>query len=471
MTKLQPEYSLKDGEYTIQSELGEGTFGTTYKATRKLPDGKENSVAIKIGKEELSENEQSKIKQDFQYEANRLKQFNHKHIVKFIEYFYDQTINRPCIVMEYIQGKTLEQLIKEGDGIPEEQAIEYIKQVADALAAMHDENLIHRDVTPSKIIVRDGTKEAVLIGFSIAREFIPNRTLEVTQTLLTDDHYAPPEQELRRARLGPPFDIYSLSATLYFLLTGRQPVSSRDRENKLKTSRRDPQKQDIENLDTNKKLIRAILQGMELEPKRRPQSISEWLKLLDSPGILILTYRLSSLRSLFRVRFGFIILVFLVILLLSNILNQDLYNDNIHKIDDNPIDANAPNPIPSPTKTKLAKLETQGFLAVYKLEKNKDVDNFKEVLKLFEQNQNNYQGNKEFEELFSELTRRYVEDVLALSGEPGVRKGIEKLEEIKQRLEDNFKIENLPEDDIIAQEYKDVTALLEQMRNSLKGNN
>ncbi|NEP28445.1 serine/threonine-protein kinase [Moorena sp. SIO3I6] len=445
---------MKDGEYTIQSELGEGTFGTTYKATPQLPDAQQYSVAIKIGREELTENEQSKIKQDFQYEANRLKQFNHKHIVKFIEYFYDQTINRPCIVMEYIQGKTLEQLIKEGDGIPEEQAIEYIKQVADALAAIHDENLIHRDVTPSKIIVRDGTKEAVLIGFSIAREFIPNRTLEVTQTLLTDDHYAPPEQELRRARLGPPFDIYSLSATLYFLLTGRQPVSSRDRENELKTYKRDPQKQNVQKFVTNQKLRRAILQGMELEPNRRPQSISEWLKLLDSPGILSLTYRLRRLSSLFGVRFLWILIFF------GSILSTIAINYAILPTNQSP-----------PNKPEFAEIETKFFSAIYKLEENQDVDNFKEVLNLFEQNKNNYQGNKEFEELFSELTRRYAQDVLALSGEPGVRKGIEKLEEIQKRLDQNFEIEKLPEDDIIAQEYKDVSALLEKMRNSRNGNN
>ncbi|OLT60140.1 serine/threonine-protein kinase [Moorena bouillonii] len=456
MTKLQPEYSLKDGEYTIQSELGEGTFGTTYKATRKLPDGKENSVAIKIGKEELSENEQSKIKQDFQYEANRLKQFNHKHIVKFIEYFYDQTINRPCIVMEYIEGETLERLTPAKKGIPEEKAINYIKQVADALAAMHDENLIHRDVTPSKIIVRDGT-EAVLIGFSIAREFIPNRTLEVTQTLLTDDHYAPPEQELRRARLGPPFDIYSLSATFYFLLTGRQPVSNRDRENELKKYRRDTQKQDIENFvrRTNKKLRIAILKGMELDQNRRPQSISEWLKLLESPGILILTYRLSSLRWVIGVIFGLVLLGAVVYQLIPKPTNQ-------------------PNqPITYPlSSTEWPQLEDKGLSAIRKFADERDKQTLEEVLELFEQNKNKYQGEKEFEELFSELTRRYAQDVLARSGEPGVRKGIKKLEEIKKRLEDNFDdIENLPEDDIIAQEYKDVSALLEKMRDSLNENN
>ncbi|NEQ85256.1 MAG: protein kinase, partial [Moorea sp. SIO2I5] len=151
--KLSAEYSLKDGIYTIQSKLGTGGFGTTYQATRNLPDGQEEIVAIKIGREELSDNERSKIEEKFQDEAQRINQFNHNHIVKFIEYFYEPTINRPCLVMEYIEGETLQKLTQAGNGIPEEQAIKYIRQVANALEAMHEVNLIHRDVNHRNIMV------------------------------------------------------------------------------------------------------------------------------------------------------------------------------------------------------------------------------------------------------------------------------------------------------------------------------
>ncbi|NEO10267.1 serine/threonine-protein kinase, partial [Moorena sp. SIO3I8] len=154
MTSLEPGYPLKQGRYTIQGELGTGGFGTTYQATRQLRDGQEEIVAIKIVKDELSENERSARETKFENEAKRLKQFNHNHIVKFIEYFYDNTINRPCLVMEYIEGETLDQLTKAGNGIPEEQAIKYIRQVANALEAMHEVNLIHRDVNHRNIMVR-----------------------------------------------------------------------------------------------------------------------------------------------------------------------------------------------------------------------------------------------------------------------------------------------------------------------------
>ncbi|NEP28446.1 hypothetical protein, partial [Moorena sp. SIO3I6] len=134
---------------------------------------------------------------------------------------------------------------------------------------------------------------------------------------------------------------------------------------------------------------------------------------------------------------------------------------------DNP--SNSDNP--TTTSDEWTELEDKGLSAIYKLKQNGDIDNFKEVLNLFEQNKNNYQGEKEFEELFSELTRRYAQDVLAFSGEPGIRKGIENLEEIQQRLEDNFDIKSLPEDDRIAQEYKDVTVLINRMRKAFKDNN
>mgnify|MGYP000058398995 CR=1 FL=1 len=449
MIKLQPGDSLKDGDYTIQRELGKGGFGTTYQATRQLPDGQEEIVSIKIGREELPNNQRSEREKKFKDEAKRLKQFNHNHIVKFIEYFYEPRIYLPCIVMDYIEGENLHRLTQAGNGIPEEQAIKYIRQVAHALAAMHKVKLIHRDVKPSNIMVRHGT-EAILIDFGIAREFVPDRTIELTQQWSED--YAPPEQQLRRLRAGPPLDIYALSATFYFLLTGRQPVSSRDRENELKRYRIDPQKQDADTYVSNKILRRAILKGMELNPQRRPQSISEWLKLLESPAIISRTARL-------RLIIGVILsLVLLGVVLILFIIPQSPQSTE-----------SIQSPQSTPSKTRW--LEVEGLSAIYQLRKNKDVDSFKKAIELFEENKNNYQGEKDFEELFSQLTRIYAQEVLALSGEPGVRKGIEKLEEIQQRLVQNFDIENLPEDDIIAQEYKDVSALLEKMKNSRNGNN
>ncbi|NEO80064.1 serine/threonine-protein kinase [Moorena sp. SIO4G3] len=384
MTSLEPGYPLKQGRYTIQGELGTGGFGTTYQATRQLRNGQEEIVAIKIGKEELTGNERSARETKFKDEAKRLKQFNHNHIVKFIEYFYDQTINRPCLVMEYIEGETLEKLTQPGNGIPEEQAIKYIRQVANALEAMHEVNLIHRDVNPRNIMVRHGTEEAILIDFGIAREFVTDRTIEVTQ--LWSEYYAPPEQQLRRFRAGPPLDIHALSATFYFLLTGQKPVSSRDRKSEIQIYKRDPQKQDTEKFVSNPALRRAILKGMELDAKGRPQSISRWLNLLEPSQEMNLT-------DISR----WVIGVIFVLLLLGAVV--------IQLIDNPPNQPNPPITYP-PSSTEWPQLEDKGLSAIRKFADERDKQTLEEVLELFEQNKNKYQGNKEFEELFSELTRR-----------------------------------------------------------------
>ncbi|NEO06870.1 protein kinase, partial [Moorena sp. SIO3I8] len=304
----------------------------------------------------------------------------------------------------------------------EEQAIKYIRQVANALEAMHEVNLIHRDVNHRNIMVRHGTEEAILIDFGIAREFVPDRTIELTQQW--SQYYAPPEQQQARLRASPGVDIYALSATFYFLLTGQKPVSSKDRENQPNIFKiyyiKDPQKEDTEKFVTNKILRRAILKGMELNPKRRPKTISEWLKLLEPSQEMD---RTGISRWVIGVIGVLVLLGAVAIPLIFNPSNQPKQPIN-----------------DPPSSTEWPQLEDKGFSAIYKLKQNGDVDNFKEVLKLFEQNKNNYKGNKDFEELFSELTRRYAQDVLARSGDPGVGKGIKKLEEIQQRLEDNFDI-------------------------------
>ncbi|NEO13884.1 MULTISPECIES: serine/threonine-protein kinase [unclassified Moorena] len=454
MTSLEPGYSLKDGDYIIQGELGTGTFGTTYQATRQLHDGQEEIVAIKIGKDELPDNQRSEREQKFKDEAKRLKQFNHKHIVKFIEYFYDQTINRPCLVMEYIEGKTLETLTQPESGLPEEQAINYIKQVADALAAMHEVNLIHRDVNHRNIMVRHGTEEAILIDFGIAREFVPDRTIELTQQW--SEYYAPPEQQQRRLRAGPRVDIYALSATFYFLLTGQKPVSSRDRESEIKIYKRDPQKQDTEKFVSNLALRRAILKGMELNPKRRSHSISDWLNLLEPSQE---RNRTEISRWVIGVIFGLVLLAAVAIPLINNLFDSD-----------NQSNSDNPPPDTTPSSTEWEELEAKAFSAIDQLRANKDSKKAREVLNLFEQNKNKYKQDPKFYIQFSELTRFYAED-LAGKSSGGVEKAITKLEEIELMLEYNFEIESLPENHPITKEYTQVTKRLNKMKKSLKENN
>jgi serine/threonine protein kinase len=264
-----PGQVLQGGKYTIEHRLGQGGFGITYLAK----DKKGNLVVIKTLKDtEPNRLDFDQHQQDFVNQALRLKGCQHPHIVKVYELIKEGELWG--IVMEYIAGETLANC-----GIlSESEALHYIEQIGDALSFVHENRLLHRDVKPQNIMVRSGQAEAVLIDFGIAREFVPDLTLTHTTNLTPT--YAPPEQYNSRARWSPCTDIYALAATLYKLLTGKPPASSVSRV--IGSTLMPPQQL---NPSISDRVNAAILQGMNLKPENRPQSVQEWLALLREPHV------------------------------------------------------------------------------------------------------------------------------------------------------------------------------------------
>ncbi|MFM2062426.1 MAG: hypothetical protein RLZZ507_2096 [Cyanobacteriota bacterium] len=263
---------LQDGKYTIEKKLGHGGFGITYLAK----DKKGNSVVIKTLKDtDIDNDDFDKCLQDFINEAIKLAKCSyHPHIVKIYECIKDGDIWG--MVMEYIEGEELGNL----GVLSESQALDYIQQIGAALTVVHENGLLHRDVTPKNILVRNNKSEAVLIDFGIARDFTPNLTQ--THTEYKTAFYAPLEQYNPRAKRGAFTDIYALAATLYKVLTGKEPESAISRmmgeplapPNKL-------------NSDISDRVNKAIIKGLELQSENRPQSVQEWLYLLKIPEEII----------------------------------------------------------------------------------------------------------------------------------------------------------------------------------------
>jgi serine/threonine-protein kinase len=140
--------------------------------------------------------------------------------------------------------------------------------------------LVHRDVKPENIILREGTDQVVLIDFGIARQFTPGMT--ETNTGLLSVGYAPLEQYLPRHQWSPATDVYALAATLYALLAGRAPIASvlRDRLPLEDLSHFQPQ--------LNPVLKQAVVRGMALELGYRPATIEAWLRLLPTDlGVVV----------------------------------------------------------------------------------------------------------------------------------------------------------------------------------------
>lgn len=174
--------------------------------------------------------------------------------------------------MEYIEGESLN-----GKQLTESEAIVYIHQVGDALTAIHQQELLHLDVTPSNIMVRHNKEEVVLIDFGVSRQWIERLTQ--IYTVQNTPFYSPLELYNPHKPRTPATDVYSLAATLYKLTTGKEPEGAPSRAS-YGCPLKDPQK--INPLISDNTNL-AIMLGLELKPEERPQSIKEFLELLDSP--------------------------------------------------------------------------------------------------------------------------------------------------------------------------------------------
>ncbi|MEI6444256.1 MAG: serine/threonine-protein kinase [Nostocales cyanobacterium ELA583] len=267
----QKGYKLQGGRYVIEKVLGEGGFGITYQAQHTLL---KQWVVIKTPNEILkNDSEYPNYVKRFIQEGRKLAQLSqqpHPNIVRITELFED--CKTYCLVMDFVPGESLFNLVQKQGALPELEAVGYIKQIGEALIFVHHQGLVHRDAHPGNIMVQKNGK-AVLIDFGIAGEIMPQ------DGYFTSDHpaniaFAPYEQMGGNRQVT--IDVYTLAASLYYAVTGKRPESSLDRKlyNKPLIS---PNKYVVGISDS---LNRAILKGMNLEAEYRPQSMREWLKLL-----------------------------------------------------------------------------------------------------------------------------------------------------------------------------------------------
>ncbi|MEM9805004.1 MAG: serine/threonine-protein kinase, partial [Cyanobacteria bacterium P01_D01_bin.56] len=198
--------SLQKGKYVIEEELGHGGFGVTYRAIRHPLNQR---VVIKTLRWPGNTTEKAQQLQRFEAEARRLARCQHPHIVEVTDFFVEA--GQPYLVMDFIPGQPLSALIFPGRPLAEDKALQYIRQITEALQTVHNQGLLHRDVKPQNIMI-DGDS-AILIDFGIARELTSGHTQ--THTNLVSEGYAPLEQYLPKARRSAASDVYGLAATLY----------------------------------------------------------------------------------------------------------------------------------------------------------------------------------------------------------------------------------------------------------------
>jgi eukaryotic-like serine/threonine-protein kinase len=271
---LTPGQQLQKGKYTIEKELGRGRFGITYLAKRS--DGQRR--AIKILNPDvlatLTRPEQERVETKFWQEAVKLSKCSRiPHIVEIDTPFREGTV--ACLPMEYLDGNSLAD--RRERILLEDKALEYVRQIGEALVVVHQRDLIHCDIRPANIFLRiQGSEvDAVLADFGLALDV--ETELSRTRDKEYVDGFSPIELCVHGQAVGAYTDVYSLAATLYELLTGEIPISAKDR----KVNAIELVSPRVKNLEISASTNNAILAGMALMPEKRPQSVQSWLEQLN----------------------------------------------------------------------------------------------------------------------------------------------------------------------------------------------
>jgi len=252
--------------YELLEKIGEGGMGIVYKSKCHLLN---RFVAVKILKAELSNDEEYTSR--FKREATSVAKLSHPNIVNVHDVGAENNIN--FIVMEYINGKTLKQVIKENGRLSAENTIDIVLQIAKALECAHKNNIIHRDIKPDNIMITDD-KMVKVMDFGIAK-VADARTMTNSKNIMGTVHYFSPEQA-KGNFVDFRTDIYSLGIVMYEMVTGRVPYNAESAITIAMMHIQEPvtaPKEIIADIPEN--INQLILKALQKEPIKRYQTAKE----------------------------------------------------------------------------------------------------------------------------------------------------------------------------------------------------
>ncbi|NBK96904.1 MAG: Stk1 family PASTA domain-containing Ser/Thr kinase [Erysipelotrichia bacterium] len=199
--------------YMVVATLGEGGMADVYLAMDTILN---REVAVKVLRGELSEDPVALLR--FLREASAVSKLHHPNVVEV--YDVGEYDHKNYIVMEYIRGRTLKQMILQRGALPKEEAVEIMKQLVSAVNHAHENNIIHRDIKPQNILIKDdGTVKITDFGIALAHDAIQ---LTQSDAVLGSAHYIAPETTKGEVATIQT-DIYALGIVFYELLTGTVP--------------------------------------------------------------------------------------------------------------------------------------------------------------------------------------------------------------------------------------------------------
>ena len=354
-------FQLQEGKYRITDMLGQGGFGITYLA-EQVALGRKVAVKEFFMKDACSRDEftsrvevpvsgqvelVSQFRAKFIREARLIAEFEHAHIVKIYDVFEEN--GTAYYVMEHIDGGSLSSLVREKGPLPEQQALKYIREIGSALSYIHEKNILHLDVKPANILLRNNG-QAVLIDFGISKHYDSGGHQTSSAPVGVSPGYAPIEQYRSGdvATFSPATDIYSLGATLYYLVCGTVPPPATEIV-------------DADSLDRpsgmSDKVWSVIHQAMHPVVKSRPQSVADFLSLLDgvsktadTGGQVPKPVGKRRGRTWLWILLGVLAAAMLVlILLLSGKLRKETVMPEPEEQTEVVVEEEVPTPAPSPT--------------------------------------------------------------------------------------------------------------------------
>ena len=287
--QLNPGTLLQGGKYRIESMLGQGAYGITYLATKKVK-GQLGIIAVKVAIKEFFSKELNSRRPDgtvaeassdslagkysnmFLREARNLSRMEHNGIVNVLEAFSEN--NTHYYVMEYIDGGSLDEYIRSKGHLSEQETLSLARQIGSALSYMHGNKMLHLDLKPKNIMRRtDGS--LCIIDFGLSKQYESSGEPESSTTIgLGTPGYAPLEQgdSDDRKTFAPTLDIYAFGATLFKMLTGKTPPRSSDIFNEGFPE------DELLSLAISEETISAIRHAMSPRKGDRPQTVEEFLK-------------------------------------------------------------------------------------------------------------------------------------------------------------------------------------------------
>ncbi len=258
--------SLLDGRFEVTSLIARGGFAN-------IMDGydhvQKRRCAVKIFRSEVSD--KIWVQEQFEQEVSALRSIRHPNVVSIYSYGYTGA-GLPYLVMEFIEGRSLREVLKEG-AVPANRAHRFIEQISDALEAIHALNICHRDVKPENVMIRheqSSIEEAVLIDFSIAIIKDADETLHGLSRAAGSFDYMAPEQAVGAGQASS--DVYSLAKLIIEILTG-QRVSKLLPNAALDLPQRVRDLKALREAGLSEDAMRLLAASLEFDPRNRPDSV------------------------------------------------------------------------------------------------------------------------------------------------------------------------------------------------------